>query len=109
VLRDPRPLLFTDTAQVLAKTPRTELDALVIAHHLIARSDAPALQLPHVRNRWTEAEYVAWWDAHDDAEVTAALRAAVEAYAADANRRGDKQYVLEYPAIVRLLDGDAKA
>ena len=80
-----------------------DLDAVTVCHHLIARA-SPDIQLPHQRLRQTEADYVAWLDAHSPAEARTLLQASIDAYAAEVHRRGHKQYVLEYPVLVRLLN-----
>jgi hypothetical protein len=90
-----------DAAQAAAAAT-ADLDPLTVAHHLVARA-SPPLQLPHVRQRWTEAAYVAWLDTHPAAEARALLQACVDAYAAEVYARGHKQYVVEYPAVLRLL------
>ena len=96
-------MLFADATQVSTVTGHADLDAITVCHHLIARA-SPHIQLPHVRQRWSEAEYVVWLETHPPAEVRALLQASLDAYAADVHRRGHKQYILEYPVLVRLLE-----
>ena len=94
-----------EAAQVPSQAALADLDALTVCHHLMARA-GKELALPHVRQRCSEAYYVAWLDTHSATEVRAALQAALDAYAADVHRHGQKQYTVEYPILVKLLNHD---
>jgi len=104
-LRAFRPLMFLETSQVTATHHRAGLDLIYVLHHLFVRA-SPELQLPHSRVTWTPLQYVQWLDTHTQDEAAAFVIKCLDAYAADVQKRGGKQYTPEYPLLRKLLTPD---
>ena len=45
------------------------LPTLIVIHHIIVRSSAPVLPLPHVLHEWSQAEYEKWVNEHDESDA----------------------------------------
>jgi hypothetical protein len=93
-LRAIRPLLFLDTSQLSAAHHTANVPAIVLLHHLIARSPPSALPLPHKHHHMSKMDYMKWVDKHTEKE-------AIE-FALEGVKSGDPKQ-LEYRLIMDLF------
>ncbi len=63
-----RPLLFLETPLLASPASTVGLPTIVVLHHIIVRSSAPAFPLPDALHEWSHTEYVKWLGEHDEAE-----------------------------------------
>lgn len=106
MLRALRPFIFRETAQIssLSPTKCPELQVLppsVILHHLFSRGP-PSLQSPHTSRNWTVQQYSDWLDQHNEHEIWVLIKSTLDAYAAQVNLRGEKEFCPIYPIILSL-------
>jgi conserved oligomeric Golgi complex subunit 5 len=64
-----RPLLFLETPLLASPASTAGLPTLIVIHHIIVRSSAPILPLPHVLHEWSQAEYEKWVNEHDETDA----------------------------------------
>ncbi|KAF8335774.1 Golgi transport complex subunit 5-domain-containing protein [Cantharellus anzutake] len=65
-LRAMRPLLFLETPLLASPASTSGLPVVVVLHHIIVRSSAPALPLPNALHEWSHTEYVKWLEEHGE-------------------------------------------
>ncbi|KAI8813141.1 Golgi transport complex subunit 5-domain-containing protein [Cladochytrium replicatum] len=97
-LRGFRPLLFLDLSQLASAHHTAALPPIVLAHHLFVRG-YPTLQLPTSAFNWTELQYSEWLDIHTNLEGLALLERCLDAYVDEVKRKGEKEFVVEYPTL----------
>jgi hypothetical protein len=95
--REFRGLLFQSTQEITD----LKLDAILVCHHLICRTEA--IRLPYQVNNWTKTQYCDWIDTHDSQQVVRLLTKCLDEYAAAVVARGESLYCEEYPVLRNLL------
>ncbi|XP_042478504.1 conserved oligomeric Golgi complex subunit 5 [Macadamia integrifolia] len=100
-LRAFRPVIFLETSQLGASPLLQDLPPSVILHHLYSRGPEE-LQSPMQRNGLTPLQYSLWLDSQVEEQVWKGIKATLDDYAAKVRARGDKEFSLVYPLMIRL-------
>jgi len=79
-----------------------QLDMYTVIHHLFVRGH-PDLSLPYKRLNFSVKEYVQWMDSTSELEWINSIKSMLGYYVEEANRRGQKEYHVVYPAMLRYL------
>jgi hypothetical protein len=104
-LRAFRPLLFLDLQQLSAPHHTSQIPPLIVVHHLFVRSPAGTLLLPHERFGWTAQQYSEWLDSHSEKDWTVLVERCLDEYVNDVRKRGEKEFVGEYPVVRSVVEG----
>ncbi|KAI9001852.1 Golgi transport complex subunit 5-domain-containing protein [Hyaloraphidium curvatum] len=103
-LRAFRPLLFLDLQQLVAPHHTSQIQTLIVVHHLFVRSPAGTLLLPHERFGWNQQQYSEWLDSHPEKDQITLAERCLEEYVNDVRRKGEKEFVAEFPVVRTVLD-----
>ncbi|KAG9300036.1 hypothetical protein G9A89_018313 [Geosiphon pyriformis] len=98
-LRAFRQLLFLDYAKLPSIQHTSDIPLLILLHHIIVRSPANTLQLPHKTYGWSEAEYSKWLDEHTDSEGLALVKTSLRSK----DKSGDNEEEETEELLVKML------
>ncbi|KAI9193313.1 Golgi transport complex subunit 5-domain-containing protein [Polychytrium aggregatum] len=103
-----KPLLFLDLGQISTSKPISAIPPILLVHHLFTRAH-PLIPLPTVFCHWSEQQYSEWLDAQEPKQAILLLEKCLGQYVDEANRKGEKEYCVVYPAIRMVINSALEA
>ena len=93
--------MYRETNEIPTCGEVKRLDAVDVMHHVLARG-AREIQSPHELLGWSIPKYSQWLDTVGAEKVWQVLQRALNLYAQQIDKRGEKQYDPVYPLLMDL-------
>ncbi|XP_076925983.1 conserved oligomeric Golgi complex subunit 5-like [Bidens hawaiensis] len=100
-LREFRPVIFLETAQLGGSPLLQDLPLSVVLHHLYSRAP-DELQSPMQRNKFSPLQYSLWLDSQGEDQIWKGIKVTLDNYAVTVRARGDKEFSPVYPLMLSL-------
>jgi len=94
-------LIFKDSNSFLEANEVKELLSSNVLHLLLSRANSSLLS-PHQFKMWSISQYNDWIEKHSEQEIWMLVKQCLDSYASLIDSRGESNYTLVYPIILKL-------